>query len=361
VVLSLIGATAGLLGQLPRILGGSISADTVPAIGRVLRWSPPGMLGHALFDAERHRLGPLALELVVPAAFVLLLLVAWAANLDRLLTTVGTSEAPRRRRRARDAGLTLYPRSARFLPRDRRGAVAAKELRLLSREPLSRSQRIVTAVLAVGAIGAVAFVPRFHHPQLVVGTAGVLWWFNIQAFNQFGPDRAAYWMNVAAGGDPRDDLIGKNVAGFLVHLPVFALLAVGTAATTGGWAYLPLAVCFGVAVLGCQFGVANVASVHVAQPLPESSSNPWAMRSGQGLAAGFTLLGAFLFSGIMVAPVAILIGVGLTTSPVLLWVAAPVGVLYGSVVYVIGLRVASAWLREHQPELLERLSPARAA
>jgi ABC-2 type transport system permease protein len=239
--------------------------------------------------------------------------------------------------------------------------VAAKELRLLSREPLARSQRIVTALLAVGSIAAVAFVPRLHHPQLVVGTAGVLWWFNLQAFNQFGVDRAAYWMSVAAGGDARDDLVGKNVAGLLLHAPVFALIALGTAAVTGGWAYLPLAVCFGVAVLGCQFGVANVASVHVAQPFPESTTNPWAMRSGQGLAAGFTLLGSFLLSGVIVAPVAVLVGLGLTDSSVVLWIAGPVGVLYGSAVYLAGLRMGATWLRDHQPELLERLSPAWAA
>jgi ABC-2 type transport system permease protein len=221
-----------------------------------------------------------AFELAGAGAFLLALLALWSINLSRLLTTVVPSSSLRGRRELRRAGPSLFPSVARFLPRTRIGAVAAKELRLLWREPLSRSQRFLSGVFAVGAVVGVAILPDLRHPQVVLGTAGLLWWFNMPSVNQFAIDRASYWMNVASSGDPQDDLIGKNVAGILLHIPTFVVVALGASALTGGWAYVPLAVCLGVAVLGCQLGVGNVTSVRLAQPLPESVTNPWATRSG---------------------------------------------------------------------------------
>jgi hypothetical protein len=285
------------------------------------------------------------------------LVAAWWANMNRLLTTAASSPARRERLRTR---ASFVPAFLRFLPPSRRTAVAAKELRLLSREPVMRSQRILTGVFAVGAVVAVALVGKLRHPEVVLATAGFLWYFNIPSLNQFAPDRAAYWMNVAAGGDPREDLVGKNLAAVVLHVPVFAALATAVAAVTGGWSYLPLAVCLGAAVLGCQFCLGNLTSVRFPVPLPESA-NPWASRSGQGLVQGLIMLGAFLGSGLLVAPVAGLIGAGIaSSSSILLWIAAPLAIAYGGAAYVGGLRVASKWLRDHQPEVLAALSPSKA-
>jgi hypothetical protein len=44
-----------------------------------------------------------------------------------------------------------------------------------------------------------------------------------------------------------------------------------------------------------------------------------------------------------------------------LWIAGPVSVFYGALVYLIGLRTAGSWLRGHQAELLAELSSSRAA
>jgi hypothetical protein len=72
-------------------------------------------------------------------------------------------------------------------------------------------------------------------------------------------------------------------------------------------------------------------------------------------------LGAFLLSGLLLAPVAALVAVGVESSSTLLWIAGPVSVFYGALVYLIGLRTAGSWLRGHQAELLAELSSSRAA
>jgi ABC-2 type transport system permease protein len=361
VILTVVGATAGLLAQLPRLLGGTLNSHAATALASVLRWTPPGLAGAAVVHAEDSRLGLAVLELAAAAAALGTLMWLWSRNLARMLTTAPESGPPRRRGRGRKASpASLFPRAVKFLPRNRIGVVAAKELRYLSREPLARGQRIVTAMLAVGSVVAVALVPNLHRQETVLGSAFLLWWFNMTAINQFAIDRAAYWMNVVAAGDPASDLFGKNLAAVLVHVPVFVAVAIGTAAITGGWVYLPSAACLAVATLGMQLGVGNVVSVRSAQPAPEGS-NPWAIRSGQGLSAGFLLMGAFLGSLLLLAPVAVLVGIALTMWRPLLWIASPVAVLYGAGAYLVGVRVAAKWLREHQPELLEALSPRSAA
>ena len=99
----------------------------------------------------------------------------------------------------------------------------------------------------------------------------------------------------------------------------------------------------------------------MAQPLPESATNPWATRSGHGAATGFILLGAFLASGLLLTPVAGLVAAGVASSSALLWIAAPVSIVYGGSAYFIGLRLAGSWLRNHEPELLAELSPAKSS
>ena len=225
IILGLLGGTAGLLGQLPRLLGRSFTSHAALVAADALRWFPPGMAGRVVVDAKAGRSVAAVLELAGAAAFAFALLVLWSVNLDRLLTTAAPSAVLRGRRELRRRGPSLFPSVARFLPRSRIGAVAAKELRLLSREPLSRSQRFLTALFAVGAVVGIGLIPDLRRPQVVLGAAGLLWWFNMPSVNQFAIDRASYWMNVAAAGDPRDDLIGKNVAAILIHVPVFVVVA----------------------------------------------------------------------------------------------------------------------------------------
>ncbi len=359
VMVSLLAIAAGFIGQLPRLLGETAASRGAVVLARFARWWPPGMAGHAVVDAANGRVVVALLELLACLAFVALLVTTWAVNLERLLTTATASAIGRRGSTAGDA--TLIPRLVRFLPRNRIGAVAAKDLRLLWREPLMRSQRVMTALFAVGAIVALAIAPNLHHAQVVVGAAGFLWWFNLSSVNLFAIDRAAYWMNVTAAGEPRDDLLGKNVASLVLNVPMFALLAVGAAAITGGWIYIPVAMSLGVAILGTQFAVGNVTSVRLAQPLAGSSTNPWAVRSGQNLVTGLVLVGALLGTALLVSPVAGAIAFGLASSRLVLWVACPIAVVYGLGAYVVGLRVAATWLRTHQPELLSALSPAAAA
>lgn len=362
VALPLFLLVSSLLALAARPLGPRASNQAVAELVAVLRWLPPGFAGHAAHLAEQGRLGAALRDLVVPAAAALGLVLLWMRNLERL---AHSSEPVAHRRgstlEARpDTVLGLFPARWPF-PRDRRGAVAVKDLRYLWREPMLRAQRGMTLIFAVGAVASVALVPRLQGPEAVLNAAAFAWLFSLNAVNQFAADRAAYWMHAAAPGDPRADLLGKNLAGVLLYGALFLVVAPAIAALSGGWAYLPLAVCLVVGLFGISFGVGNVASVRLPIPMPDSSTNLWASRGDQGCGTGLVMQLVFVLNVALAAPVGALVFAGVRFWRPLLWVAAAFALAYGLLVYRAGLGLAAAWLRDHQPELLENLSPRQAA
>jgi hypothetical protein len=70
---------------------------------------------------------------------------------------------------------------------------------------------------------------------------------------------------------------------------------------------------------------------------------------------------AFAVQGALLLPVFTLVGVGVFVWRPLLAIACPVAVLYGLVLWRVGLGMGARWLRDHQPELLTALTPRRAA
>ena len=87
----------------------------------------------------------------------------------------------------------------------------------------------------------------------------------------------------------------------------------------------------------------------------------WAARSGQGCGTALIMLGALFVDQLLLTPVAALVVAGLVWWTPLLFVAAPVAVAYGALLYRTGFRMAARWIRANQPELLEALSPRQAA
>jgi hypothetical protein len=95
--------------------------------------------------------------------------------------------------------------------------------------------------------------------------------------------------------------------------------------------------------------------------VPEVTSNLWAVQgTGQGCLVGLMQMVAFAVEGLLLLPVFTLVGVGVLVWRPLLAVACPVAVLYGLVVWRVGLGMGARWLRDHQPELLAQLSARRA-
>jgi ABC-2 type transport system permease protein len=334
-----------------------LDAEALRPLGRVIGWLPPGLAARALVDAGQGRLLAATAELAAAALAVLLLGWWWWRSLDRVLVT---AEPPARVRARPAAG--LVPRLVRpLLPTDQRGAVAAKELRYLARHPRLRVGWLTSGLFCLAGVVVVGLTD-WDHPALVLTAVAVVFLITQNSLNQFGWDGPAYWANAVSGADPRGDLVGRNLAAMLVGLATTAMLAVALAAVTGGWLYVPVALCLAFGVLAMVLGVADVISVRFPYPVPEVTSNLWAVQgTGQGCLVGLAQTLALTVEGVLLLPVAVLVAVGVAAWPPALAVACLVAVVAGLLVWRVGLGISARWLRDHQPELLVALSPRRAA
>jgi ABC-2 type transport system permease protein len=332
--------------------------EALRPLARVIGWLPPGLAARALVDAGQGRLLPATAELAGATLAVVALGWWWWRSLDRVLTT---AEPAARRRARQPAGLLPRP-LRRLLPADQRGAVAAKELRYLGRHPRLRVAWVISCLLGLGLVLFVAVTEDLRRPWMVLAALAMTFLAGQNSLNQFGFDGAAYWTQVVAGADPRGDLTGRNLATILTGTVTTAALAVILAAVTGGWLYVPVALCLGVGVLTMSLGVADVVSVRFAYPLPDDASNLWAVQgTGQGCLVGAVQMVAFAAQGVLVLPLVALVVAGLVTWTPALVLVCPLAIGYGVFLWRVGLGLGATWLTGHQPELLAALSARRPA
>ena len=205
-------ALFALLPQLLRLVAPDIRQGSTLDFGRLagsVRWLPPGMAGQAMADARDGRLLHAAGELAVAAAVVGVLLAIWSFSLERVLTTADSSSSGRtataQTPTADEApGRPLFPALlAPVLPLNRTGAVAARELRYLIREPRRRVQTLYGFLMPSFILLPALAQGELHRPAAVLAALSVAFFFGgLTALNQLGGDGSAYWVNVAAGNDP---------------------------------------------------------------------------------------------------------------------------------------------------------------
>jgi ABC-2 type transport system permease protein len=354
-VVAVAGIVPALAGQIvPRLLvSPNHKTITLGPAGHALSWLPSGWLAQAILQARAGRLPVAVAELAAGVGAVAGALWVWSRALQRALTTSEPASAKQGRK-----GPGLFSPPLSFLPRTRTGAMAAKEMRYMWRDPRRRASLLsVVILLAFPAAGIL--MGRTHARQLVLlGGAGALA-LCLQAVNQFGLDGPAFWMNVAAGGDPAADLRGKNLAIAVLGAVLVAVEALGLAVLSGGWAYLPAAVFLGAAAMGVALGVANQASVLAPYPVTDTTTNLWG--NNAGCLTALTGLLAMAVTGLLLGPVVAAVAVSLAAWRPGLIVVAAAAALYGYFLWRLGCRLAATRLRNRQIEVLQAVSARSAA
>jgi ABC-2 type transport system permease protein len=354
-VVAVGGLVPALAGQLvPRLLvGPNHKTITVGPAGRALYVLPSGWLAHGVLEARAGHLLVAVAELAAGSAAVAAALWLWGWALQRALTTSEPAAAKKGKK-----GPGLFSRPLSFLPRTRTGAMAAKEMRYMWRDPRRRASLLSVVILL--AFPVVGILMRQTHSRALVLLAGAgALVLCLQAVNQFGLDGPALWMNVAAGGDPAADLRGKNLAIAAPGAAVVAIEAVGLAALSGGWAYVPAALLLGAAVMGITLGVANLTSVLAPYPVADTGTNLWG--NNAGCLTAVTGLLAMAVAGILLAPIVAGVAVSLTAWPAGLAAVAAGAAVYGFLVWRLGCRLAANRLRSRQIEVLQAVSDRSAA
>ena len=263
---------------------GGPGQDALAGLAAPLRWTPAGLLATA---PDRGPFGALA-ALSAVALLVTLVVAWWGRSVARSLERPDAVGSRRRRSTA------LAPRGV-PLPSGRAGAVAAKDLRYVLREPrrlVAAATSVLVPVLAVG-LGPLLLVGGPLPRALVFAACGVGLLGGFVGSNRFGMDGSATWLLLSTATDERDarrDLLGGDVAVAVVTVPVVVLSAVGLAALTGGWSVLAPALGCALALLAVAVAASGVVAVRAPFPVPVSSNAFSSGSAGQGCATGLLTL-----------------------------------------------------------------------
>ena len=326
-----------------------------------IRYTPFGLGGLAASDAGRGDTTAAVIALVLLGTLIGALLVVWSLAIPRAMTAADIAAPAEHRDRAGGDALPLFLRALPFLPRNRTGAVASKELRYYVRDPRRRGPLIAALVLpAVFLFSSMREAHTRPAPGTLLALIALLPASGL-TLNQFGLDGAALWATIVAGDDPTADLEGKNAATMLLVVPLVAIPGIAAAAVTHGWAYLPLTIGLAPGMLGVILAVGNIVSAWAPYALPDRQ-NPLAASPGQGCVGALAAIGALLVDFIVLVPVfgVTFFALTLATVPAATVVSVLFTTAYGAAVWVLGRRTAARHLWSRMPELLEAVSPRQA-
>jgi len=352
-IIAVVGGSIVFAGsQLIRFL----TSEQLDAAARALRWTPPGMAGEAFSLAGRGSYLAASWRIGVLAAVVVLAGWWWSRQLDRLLVEPGDTRGDRLRDGG--TGLAIFDGARRRLPHSPAGAAAARELIYLVRSPSRRAALLGGTVLGlVYVLIGVAWVDGPRTWLVLAAPIGML--FALQyASNQLGVDPAAFWIEVAAGPEPRARWVGRQMLSVVAVLLPVLVAALILAVWTGGWIELGVVVVVMSGASLAMTGVGSVLSPLFVSPIPDSG-NPFINRqsmSGTGCSAAIVGGLFLLLVGVLIVPAEIAVRWAWRyQSPVLALGVAVLSVGVNVVIWRAATSFAARDLPDKELEVLTRL------
>ena len=332
--------------------GAGFGDDVLHGVAGPLRWTPAGWLATAPTRPLPNALGLLA----AAAAVIVLLLAVWERSVRRALEQPDASGSRRRK------ATPLVPRGL-PLPAGRVGAIAAKDLRYLVREPRRMIQMITGLALPLlVSLGPIALSGGHPSGAIVYVVCAIGLFGGLGAANRFGLDGTSTWLLVTSATDPRDarrDLLGGDLAIGLVMTPVIVVAALVLATISDGWVHLAPALGLALAFATMSVGMSGAVAVTTPFPVPESRNLFASGNAGQGMAASLSTVAAMGLQIALALPLlALLIPMWLVPAAWLGGVVLVAAPAYGLVIGELGRRwAARRWARK-SPEVLQTLASA---
>ena len=346
-----------VVSQGPNLLFNALGAEGLETglqtLAQAARLIPPGWAGTAMAAAAEDRLLESLGWLVATAGYAAVLGWWWVRGLETL------TSRPEQAGPAKRADDDLIPRWAAFLPANRLGAAAARELRYTAREPRYRLAAIIQAAFSIAIVvsGVITFG---GNPRAVLVVGALAFPLALGTLNAFGADSGATWLLVAVGGDHRADLAGKNLGSALAAAPFALVAALVAAAITGGWWYMPVALLLLLGAYLCACGVGNTISVIAPFAQPELAGNVFGSRSGANALTALLQVAAIVSLVILLSPVVVGTLLAARSAPGWLAALALATPFYGAAIAWIGVTFAARRLASHGPEVLSALNAQRA-
>ena len=327
---------------------GKITAASFTGFDSWMRWLPPGLAAHAIQDASDGHIGLALARLAALAAVIIVFALLWVRSLSRALVTSDTSTQ----------SAQVHGAKLRLARAGLRGAVAARIWLYQRREPVSLVFWAMIAVITA-AVSASSIFGHHRHPDVVIASAifGAAF-VGIFHANSAGLTGPAFFLEATALSRRRDlraYFSGQNAVLALIGAPLLVAVCFALAAAAGkpgvGVEAAPVA----LAALGAALALSNLFTVALPYPMAKRAGSPiLAAAPGYG---GYRI-GSYLatLAGTAVAATPVIIGVLLAASDSLavrLGVLLPCAAIYGFLLALAGVRLASAVGAGKLPELCQ--------
>ncbi|WP_333767697.1 transporter [Streptomyces sp. IBSBF 2435] len=332
-------------------LSGNDGLHRATSAASVLRWIPPATAVDAVRSTGRGAYGLAAVQLAVTVAVLVLVLRWWHRSLFRLMVSPDASTIAAAPEQSRQRGPAAGRSRLRLpLPEGRTGTVMQRQFRYLWRDP--RAKAALATGLAVGLLLPLVAVVQHGTVYQCLWAAGLL---GVQMYNQFGLDGSAFWTVMATIGDRREaelELRGRALTVALIAVPYVTVVTTGAAIILGRVDALAETLGLAFAFVGALVATGGFLSVRFPYAVPRDNpfSNAAPGQSGLVLVNVFggTGAGAALCLPVL-GPV---IALHLTGHHGLLWLALPVGAIYGAAIAMVSLRLTAPRLLDRLPEIL---------
>ena len=345
-IAAVLAMTVGFLGQAVGLVAEFIDQELVEAVPAVVAWTPFGWTGRSIDAAQQGDWFEALLSLAAAAVLASGLAIAWARVLARLQSATEASSTS-------EVEGSLTPGLLRHLPDKPSSAIAARELRMIRRDPrLWRQMAGFLPMALVLALPAGALFDDDPRAPLLVAVFGLTAGF--ATFNLFGADGRAAATDLMVVNDVRTLFKGKHIAWFLVLFPVMVLTVVGLGIYSRGWLFIVPGLMTSVSAFLISIGVGSIMSVTAPMTLPEGMG--WGgANTGQGFAVAIAGIVGLLAAVILaIIPIGALALTAVTAE----WAVYPVAIAalgYGWIIRRFTMSMAVAKMQDQRPEFLAKL------
>jgi ABC-2 type transport system permease protein len=322
---------------------GRYGRDLLGGLAAVLGWTPVGAAWAVPGDAAHGDWGAAFIKLVIAAATVYLLWLAWQGLVAKMLVTPGREAQVKQY-----GGLGWFDR----MPQNAIGAIAARSLtywRRDSRYWVSLVMIPIVPVLAVVPL-AVAGVPLHYLALVPVPMMCVFLGWTMH--NDVAFDSTAIWLHVASGTTGFADRIGRLVPVLLVAVPLIGLGSAISIFLYGDWAALPSMLGVSTSILLAGLGFSSYTSARYPYPATKPGDSPFAQPQASDTAAALIQSLTFTGSIILSLPAIVFALLGIFVDPAWHLPALYVGVGVGLLTIVTGVWLGARTFERRGPEML---------
>lgn len=326
-----------------------LNREVIELVGDAAGWSPMGWAWSLPADLAAGRSGVAALRLALALVLLAAMIWLWSRQLDRALTSPLPSAGG-------GAPTVSSPWLDRLFPPNPAGAIAARNLRYLRRDP----RRFASVLVIMATPFFVVFMNMVRDEKLIpeflwLVAALATWMGGISALQDTPMDGSALWLHAVSGIRGFEDRLGRLMANSLIYGGTFAMTMVLASTLLGAWGVFPFAFGLGLGTLIANQGMSLLISSFLNGTAPPPGTNPFASTSkGQGAAFLASVL-QMIGSAILLLPAA---GMAFASYrfPLLGWLFLPVGPVLGLLAALGLISLGGRRLDRTWPEVLKAVT-----